>query len=1065
MNLLGIGARTSKAQASPLVGSAMRIQRSVNGATVPVVYGTTRLPGNLIWYGDFKATPVRSGGKGGGKGGPGGGATKGQAGRTTYQASFAIGLCSGAIQGIGRVWDTTGAADTPPSIGGAVTIQSGAAAQAAWGYLTSLHVDQALGYSGLAYVGIANMPLGESPSLPNLSFEAIGFGLASAPTAWNVPPGGHGWATSYTPPSLTAAPFAAIASVVKVPATTANIVFDTSPAFCIADLLTNASYGAGLAPDLIGDLTAYATWCQAAGLAMSAALTESRDCRSILRDWLDATLSDAFWSQGQIKLATYADQPVTGTAADGSSITYTPSLAPVMTIDDTLMLAGSSDAGPLTVTRKDPSEATNRITVEYSDRDSDYNTVTVTSDDAAHIAAYGLRPAPNMQADFIAVGAVASRIADLRLARETGVLATYEWRMRSPGELLEPFDVVAINDSALGLVDYPVRVTEVEEEDDTVFHITAEDIPGVMSALSARPLSANAGAVSGANADPGSINAPIIFEPASPLCLSGSGLEIWALASGANTAIWGGCDVWASTDGASYAFVGTMSGAARMGVLTATLPAVAAATIGPTIDAINTVTIDLSESAGQLSGTDQAGALALNSLCYVDGELLAYQTATLGAAASQYALTWLVRGAYDSAISSHAAGSGFARLDGAQFRYPFTPDRIGQTVYFKFLSFNIYGGGEQTLNEVEPYAYTIKGTALAEDPANVGNLSAAFNTANGQTVLSWSGVPDSRAIDYEVRLGGNWNGAQVIGRTPLTQSTILGDGTYWLAAHFKVPNGPDVYSPVPAEIVVAGSQLTSNVAATHSQAAEGWRGTFANTAISAGALTILGSGDILGDADILATTDVIFYGGVASAGSYQIPASDRVILARVAVCNVICKLGVTLGYDLNAIDITKISDIGQVQDVLGISLGNTVWTVPQIRLTQDGSSWSAWQNWVPGAYSAMGFDARILLYSNNPQIAPLLADFVFEVDVPAIVDAGTNVPVAASGSAIAFSHTFNGGPNGAISPNVQVEIVSGAQQGDQVIISAKTASGFNVQITNGGGGVSGRQIDWQAAGW
>ena len=89
MSFLGIGARTTKAQATPLIGAAMRIQRSVNGAAVPVVYGTMRLPGNLIWYGDFKATPTSSGGKSGGKGGLTGGSAKGQAGKTTYQASFA----------------------------------------------------------------------------------------------------------------------------------------------------------------------------------------------------------------------------------------------------------------------------------------------------------------------------------------------------------------------------------------------------------------------------------------------------------------------------------------------------------------------------------------------------------------------------------------------------------------------------------------------------------------------------------------------------------------------------------------------------------------------------------------------------------------------------------------------------------------------------------------------------------------------------------------------------------------------------------------------------------------
>ncbi len=1071
MNLLGGVARTSHAQAKPEVGSAMRIQRSVNGAAVPVVYGTARLPGNLIWYGDFKATPKKSGGKSGGKGGVTGSSAKGQAGDNTYQASFAVALCAGAIQGIGQVWDTTGAADTPPSLGGGVTIQAGASGQAPWGYLAALHPDQALGYNGLAYVGLANMPLGESPSLPNLSFEVIGFGPAAIPTTWSVPPSGHAWQTSYAPPSYPTAPFAAIAAVVKTPAARQNIVFDTAPAFCIADLLTSSNYGAGLAPGLIGDLTQYATWCQAAGIGLSAALTEQRDCRSILRDWLDATLADAYWSQGQIKIASFADQAVTGTAADGSSITYTPNLTPVMSIDNSLMLAGASgqgggDAGPLTVTRKDPAEVSNRITIEYSDRDSAYNTVTVTADDAAHIAAYGLRPAPNLRADFITVGAVAQRIADLRLARETGVLATYEWRMRSPGELLEPFDVVAISDAALGLANYPVRVTEVEEEDDSVFHITGEDIPGVMAVLAARPVAVNDGAVSGANADPGSINPPIIFEPPSALCVSGSGLELWAMVSGAATTLWGGCDVWASTDGATYAFVGTISGAARMGLLTAPLPAVAAASSGTTVDAADALAVDLSQSAGQLAGTDQPGALALNTLCYCDGELLAYQNATLGAAASHYALTWLVRGAYGSAISAHAAGAGFARLDGAQLRYPFTADRIGQTIYFKFLSFNIQGGGAQTLDQVQPFAYRLTGTALAEDPANVTGLATAY--IGGLTQLIWNPVADPRAIDYEIRLGSadpvrGWASGQVIGRTPLLQAPILGDGTYWVAAHFKVPNGPDVYSPAPAEVEVNGSALTSNVIASHSQVAEGWKGTFVNTAVAGGFLTLLGRGDVLAAADVTASADIRYLGGAANAGSYQIPAADRVNIGRVAACNVLITLGATIGYDLGAVDIATVADITALTDLLGVDLGNRVAAVPQIRLSQDGIVWGPWQNWIPGRYSAMAFDAQVLLTSADANIAAVLTDFIFAVDVPDRVDTGTDVALPAGGAAVTFTTPFNGGPGAASLPNLQITIHAAAQ-GDQIVTSARSLNGFTVQVINGGIGVA-RTIDWLAQGY
>lgn len=1056
------GGRASQASTPPTVASALRIQRSVNGAVVAVVYGTARISGNLLWYGDFQANPVRSGGKSGGKGGiAGSSSAKGQVSSYTYQASFAVGLCAGPIQTIGQVWATTSTPETLPSLGGTVALMTGADGQSPWGYLATAHPDQALGYNGLAYVGIANMGLGDSPSLPNLSFEVLGLGPAAATDPFVLPSGAASWTVSFAPPGYSSAPFAAVAAVVKTPAATSNIVFDTSPAFCIADLLTNATYGAAFAPSLVGDLTAYATWCQAAGLAMSAALTEQRPARDILQEWLAATISDAFWSQGQIKIVPYADQAVTGTAADGSPLTFTPALTPVMTIDDTVMLTQSATAGPLQITRKDQAEVNNRVTVEYCDRDNGYNTNTETADDPAHIAAYGLRPAANLEADFITSGAVAQKIADLTLARAIGVLNTYEWRMRSPGELLEPFDVVAVTDAALGLSAYPVRVTAVEEEDDTVFHITAEDIPGLIGATAPRPLAANGGFAANWNADPGDINAPILFEPPDALAVSGTGLELWAAVSGQDTAAWGGCEVWISGDGSSFVQAGTIHGAARQGVLAGPLPAVAAATIPPTIDAADILPVDLRESAGALLPATQADALALNTLCYVDGELLAYQTAEL-TGASQYALGWLVRGAYATTPSAHAAGSAFARLDGAIFKYPYTADRIGSTVYLKFLSFNVYGGGTQSLAEVEAYAYTLRGAALTSPLPAVQGLSTAYIA--GLTQLVWDAVEDFRSpIDYEIRLGPSWNAAQVIGRTPLTQAPILGDGTYWVAAHYAVRNGPDVYSAVPADVEIAGSQLTRNVIATRDEAAEGWPGTFANTGLVDGILTLLGIGDLLAAADVTGVGDVIYYGGVTGSGSYQIAAADRVNIGRVAACNVMITLGAVVGYATNAVDVTQLADVTAVADLLGIDLGNHVWAVPQIRLSQDGTSWGAWQNWIPGSYSAMAFDCQVQLNSSDPGIAAILTDLVFAVDVPDRNDMGTSVAVPAGGLAVAFTAPFNGGPGGSPVPNIQVTILA-AHQGDDAIITGVATTGFSVQILNAGAGVA-RSINWQAQGY
>lgn len=77
--------------------SDLQLQTSSEGAPVPRVWGRARLAGQVIWATRFKerANETNTGGKGGG------GTT---VTNYSYSASFAIGLCEGEIQRVGRIW-------------------------------------------------------------------------------------------------------------------------------------------------------------------------------------------------------------------------------------------------------------------------------------------------------------------------------------------------------------------------------------------------------------------------------------------------------------------------------------------------------------------------------------------------------------------------------------------------------------------------------------------------------------------------------------------------------------------------------------------------------------------------------------------------------------------------------------------------------------------------------------------------------------------------------------------------------------------------------------------------
>jgi hypothetical protein len=80
----------------------LSVQTSTYGAPIPLVYGTMRLSGNVIWSTPLKETRTvtrSSGGKGGGK----------KSSQTTYSysASFAVGLCVGPVATVRRIWADT----------------------------------------------------------------------------------------------------------------------------------------------------------------------------------------------------------------------------------------------------------------------------------------------------------------------------------------------------------------------------------------------------------------------------------------------------------------------------------------------------------------------------------------------------------------------------------------------------------------------------------------------------------------------------------------------------------------------------------------------------------------------------------------------------------------------------------------------------------------------------------------------------------------------------------------------------------------------------------------------
>lgn len=663
--------------------NSMRIQQSAYGLCQPLVYGKNRVAANMFWYGDFTATAHTTTKKQGGKGG----GVKTKNTTYTYSASFMLGLCENKIKDIGIIWrdkeqivpKTEGGIQLKPIDQLGFELFDGDH-NPVWGYLPSKHPDQALHYPFLGYVACANYDLGGSASLSNHNFEVIS------------------------------------------DITFSETIQDANPADVIEDFITNPRYGAS--PSLqMADLSEFRTYCAATNLLISPALTEQREAFEIINEIVEAVNCAVVPSPDGLKIRSYGDSVVSG-----NGVTFVPDLEPVYHLTDDDFLGEDQ---PVRVRRSRDTDAYNHCQIEYVNRFNQYNTETVEAKDQANIEMFGLRTQDPVKHDFFCEPKIASHAVQLLLQRKLYVRNEYEFELGWKYCRLEPMDIVTITDESLGLNRFPVRITRVEEDEDGMLSITAEELAvGSRSAVEYDLQSSNG--YQGGNEEPGNVNAPSIFEP--PLDLTSGKNQIWVAVSGGIN--WGGCNVWVSLDNTTYEMVGTIYGSARYGALVSAISANA-----------TSMQVQLNTSSQIFGGTLQDAEVDA-TLCKVGDEYINYIDATLDGS-GRYTLSGMLRGRFNDA-SSHNAGESFVRIDRAIFEYDFNSNMIGKQIYLKFTSFNGLEQKEETLDEVAAYDYTVTGGT----PPSVKGLSLQSAFVGTSFKVQWQATAGATGYVVQIRSGG-----------------------------------------------------------------------------------------------------------------------------------------------------------------------------------------------------------------------------------------------------------------------------------------------------------------------
>jgi hypothetical protein len=671
--------------------NGLQVQSSTLGLPLSLGWGRGRMKCNLIWYGAFTAI-AHTTKTGGGKGLGGGSKNT----TYTYTASIMMGICEGGasgIQGIRTIYKDTAVLTSLSAAG--LSLATGTPTQPVWSYLTSKIPAQAIPYSGIAYVYAQDYDLADSATLSNHSFE-IDFGL-----------------------QLSGAPNG-----------------DADPKDIITDFLTNPAYGVPMwGSGLIGDLSDYSLYCRANNLLLSPVLESQSGAASIIEEWLTATNSAAFWSEGMIKIRPYGDA-----AATGNSATWTPNLTPAYDLtEDDLVVDDSGNAVSIEIV--DQSDAYNIVQFEFLDRTQQYNVGIATAQDLDNIVTFGRRKQDPTTVHCICDPDIARKAVQLYGQRVLYTREKYTFKLPWNFALLEPTDLVTLTTTtdSLLLDRVLVRITEIAEDADDLLTVAAEGVPvGMASAALYASHSGSHGYKPNTEVAPGSVSAPWLF--IAPPNLAGLDAEIW-LAAASTSATWGGCQVWVSTDNSNYSMIGTIDGPARYGTLSASLAA------GSDPDSANTLAVDLSISLGQLDSVSATDRDAGATLCMVGDEVVAFQTATL-TSANRYNLTQLRRGQRGTTSGTHASGTNVARIDDAIFKFSYDVSNVGDTIYVKLPSFNIYGRGLQDLASATAYSIAISsapGRAAYRD-IKFMRAYAQPSTPTGDSPSGWyDGIPAGTA--------------------------------------------------------------------------------------------------------------------------------------------------------------------------------------------------------------------------------------------------------------------------------------------------------------------------------
>jgi len=404
--------------------AGLSITAPQKGQVLQIVYGRTRINGNIIWYGDFHSHETDSGSSGGG--GKGGG-------QETYRVGFAVALAEGKVGQLLNMW---AGGDEVDLLDITYTFHGGSAGQVPDGYIAGIIAanpadgQTSIAYPYVCYIVVDSWNLGYSSALPNFTFEV-------KRTTADVVSGN------------------AAITTLGLNGFVEDANGDMNPVVCLADLMTHPRYGLGLSAAEL-DATSWqqiATWAAANGLFCSPVLDSAQSGLSHIEHLLSYFDGILLFSQGIFKLRSRRSPAL-------SDLDFYP-------VDWRDWLAQPK------FSRSSDRQMPNSVALEYADRSNNYDTAILERTDDWDVGVRGMFR-DQISLPGVTTAIVADRLTSKWLWAKVVTPFTVEMRIGPQGAWYEPGDLISVEGSELYALDGTrLRIITIQEEPNGEFTLTA----------------------------------------------------------------------------------------------------------------------------------------------------------------------------------------------------------------------------------------------------------------------------------------------------------------------------------------------------------------------------------------------------------------------------------------------------------------------------------------------------------------------------------------------------------------------------------------------------------------